>query len=119
MSIKSVSLLVVILCIAASANAQLPQFPPFPFPFPNPFNPNPGMPGMPGMPDITKCWSSFMDWPGCFAEIRQAVMTHNFGSIGPACCNAFLDHEANCNPFFPPMLKQLCVKSAGPPTTAP
>ncbi|EOA15254.1 hypothetical protein CARUB_v10028653mg [Capsella rubella] len=119
MSIKSVfPLLVVTLCIAASVNAQLPQFPPIQFPFPNPFQP------MPGMPDLTKCWSTVMDLPGCLAEIRQAVMTGKFWTVGPACCKAFLDAEANCtpnlpfNPFFPPMLKQQCMKNAPPPTTA-
>ncbi|XP_019085532.1 PREDICTED: uncharacterized protein LOC109126444 [Camelina sativa] len=127
MSIKSVfSLLVVILCTTASVNAQLPHFS-FPFPFPNPFQPSPGMPGIPGFPfiEITKCWSTVMNMPGCFAEIRQAVMTGKFDSIGPVCCKDLLDVEANCtpnlpmNPFFPPMLKQQCVKSADPPTTAP
>ncbi|KAG7533770.1 Prolamin-like domain [Arabidopsis thaliana x Arabidopsis arenosa] len=136
MSIKSVVSLLVVVCIAASVNAQLPQLPPlpFPFPFPNPFQPSPGMPalpnpfhpspGMPGMPDMSKCWSTVMDLPGCFQEIQQAVMTGKFGSIGPACCKAFLDAEANCtpnlpfNPFFPPMVKQKCSKSASPPTTA-
>ncbi|EOA22066.1 hypothetical protein CARUB_v10002606mg [Capsella rubella] len=122
MSIKSVfPLLVVILCITASVNAQLPQFPPIQFPFPNPFQPSPGMPGM---PDLTKCWSTVMDLPGCLAEIRQAVMTGKIWTVGPACCKAFLDAEANCtpnlpfNPFFPPMLKQQCMKNAAPPTTA-
>lgn len=138
MAIKSVFSLLVLICIAASVNAQLPQLPPFPFP--NPFQPSPGTPGipglpfpfpfqpspgMPGMPDITKCLSTVMDLPGCYAEIIQAVMTGKFGTIGPACCKAILDAEANCtpnlpfNPFFPPMLKQQCSKNAGPPTTIP
>ncbi|CAN8253416.1 unnamed protein product [Cochlearia groenlandica] len=143
MSIKSVIFLLMTICISISVNAQLPQFPfPFPLPFqptpgipgfPLPFQPSPGMPGfpfpfqpspgMPGIPGITKCWSTLMDMPGCFAEIRQSIMTGKFGSIGPACCKAFLDAEANCsqnlpfNPFFPPMLKQQCSKTAGPPVT--
>ncbi|XP_010442592.1 PREDICTED: B1-hordein-like [Camelina sativa] len=112
----------------------MPGIPKFPFPFPNPFPPSPSIPGilqpsqaMPRMQDIvvTKCWSTVMNMPGCFAEMRQAVMTDKFSSIGPVCCKDFLDVEANCTPnlpinlFFPPMLKQQCVKSAGPPTTAP
>ncbi|CAA7021465.1 unnamed protein product [Microthlaspi erraticum] len=115
MSIKSVLFLLVAICITASVNAQLPQFP-----FPFPFQPSPGMPGM---PDITKCLSTLMNVPGCLAEISQSVMTGKFGSIGPTCCKAFLEAEANCtpnlpfNPFFPLMLKQQCTKIAGPPTT--
>ncbi|CAF1699496.1 BnaC03g16110D [Brassica napus] len=118
MSIKNVHLLLLVtICIASSANAQ--------FPFPFPFQPSPG--SMPGMPGMSQCWSTLMDIPGCFAEIRQSIMTGKFGSIGPACCKAFLDAEANCTkdlpfkPFFPPMLKEQCSRaagpSAGPPTT--
>ncbi|XP_056858340.1 uncharacterized protein LOC130507674 [Raphanus sativus] len=125
MSIKNVYFILVSICIASSVNAQLPQFP-FPldtpgFPFPLPFQPTPS--GMPGIPDMSKCWSTFMDMPGCFAEIRQSITTGKFGSIGPACCKAFLDAEANCthhlpfNPFFPPMVKEQCSRTAGPPIT--
>ncbi|CAA7021464.1 unnamed protein product [Microthlaspi erraticum] len=115
MSIKSVFFLLVDICITVSVNAQLPQFP-----FLFPFQPSPGMPGM---PDITKCLSTLMNVPGCLVEISQSVLTGKFGSIGRACCKAFLEAEANCtpnlpfNPFFPPMLKQQCTKTAGPPTT--
>ncbi|XP_024011277.1 uncharacterized protein LOC112086541 [Eutrema salsugineum] len=117
MSIKSASFLIVAICIATSVNAQLPQFP---LPFPFPFQPSPGMPGM---PDITKCLSTLINIPGCFAEISQSIITGKFGNIGPACCKAFLEAEANCtpnlpfNPFFPPMLKQQCSQISGPPTT--
>lgn len=121
MLIKSVVFLLVAIFLASSSvSAQLPMVPPFPFPFPNPFQPSPGMPGI---PDITKCLSSrMMDLPGCLAEIGQAIMTGKYGSIGPACCKAFLDAEAYCmpnlpfNPFFPPMIKQQCSQNAGPPT---
>ncbi|EOA36609.1 hypothetical protein CARUB_v10011817mg [Capsella rubella] len=117
MSIKNVLLLLVIIGVVVSTNAQLPQFP-----FPFPFQP---IPGMPGLPDIAKCWSSVMNIPGCITEISQAILTGKFGSIGPACCKAFLEGEANCmpkipfNPFFPPMLKEQCSKIAGavPPAT--
>ncbi|CAN7006450.1 unnamed protein product [Brassica rapa subsp. trilocularis] len=133
MSVKNMFFILVSICIASSVNAQLPQFPfplpfqpspgipGFPFPFPFPFQPSPG--GMPGIPDMRKCWSTFMDMPGCFAEIRQSIITGKFGSIGPACCKAFLDAEANCtrnlpfNPFFPPMVKEQCSRAADPPTT--
>ncbi|XP_024012457.1 uncharacterized protein LOC112086807 [Eutrema salsugineum] len=104
MSIKSACFLIVAICIATSVNAQQPQLP-------FPFQPNPGMPGM---PDITKCLSTLMNIPGCFAEISQSIITGKFGNIGTACCKAFLEAEANCtpnlpfNPFFPPMLKQQC-----------
>nr|AAO42968.1 At5g51105 [Arabidopsis thaliana]BAC42494.1 unknown protein [Arabidopsis thaliana] len=120
MSIKSVVSLLVVVCIAASVNAQLPQFPPIMFPFPNPFKPSPGMAGS---PDLSKCWSTVMDLPGCFEEIQQAVMSGKFEGVGPACCKAFLDAEANClpnlpsNPFFPPMMKHQCSKMASPATT--
>ncbi|KAL0710408.1 hypothetical protein Bca4012_017386 [Brassica carinata] len=143
MSIKNVHFLLITICIASSANAQFPfPFQPSPggmpgFPFPNPFQPSPGgMPGfpfpnpfqpspggMPGVPGMSQCWSTLMDMPGCLAEIRQSIMTGKFGSIGPACCKAFLDAEANCahhlpfNPFFPPMVKEQCSRAAGPPTT--
>ncbi|XP_024006376.1 uncharacterized protein LOC112082910 [Eutrema salsugineum] len=122
MSTKNVSFLLVVICVVVSANAQLPQLP-IPFPFPFPFQPSPGMPGL---PDITKCWSSVMNIPGCIAEISQSIFTGQFGHIGPACCKAVLEAEANCipkipsNPFFPPpMLKEQCSKIAGanPPTT--
>ncbi|CAH8382322.1 unnamed protein product [Eruca vesicaria subsp. sativa] len=146
MMVKNAYFILVSICIASSVTAQLPQFPfPFPFrpspgapgfPFPLPFQPSPGTPGfpfplpfqpspggMPGIPDMRKCWSTFMDMPGCLAEIRQSITTGNFGSIGPACCKAFLDAEANCthhlpfNPFFPPMVKEKCSRAAGPPMT--
>ncbi|CAA7042939.1 unnamed protein product [Microthlaspi erraticum] len=106
----------VVLCIIISVNAQQPQFP-APFPFPFPFQP------IPGLPDLAKCWSTVMDIPGCIAEISQSIFTGQFGNIGPACCKAFLEAEANCmpkvpfNPFFPPMLKEQCsrIASATPP----
>ncbi|XP_002879068.2 uncharacterized protein LOC9315135 [Arabidopsis lyrata subsp. lyrata] len=121
MSIKNVISLLAALCIIVSVNAQLPQFP-APFPFPFPFHP---IPGMPGLPDITKCWSSVMDIPGCIAEISQSIFTGKFGNLGPACCKAFLDAEANCMPkipfipFFPPMLKEQCSRIAGPTPPTP
>ncbi|VYS62106.1 unnamed protein product [Arabidopsis thaliana] len=120
MPIKNVFSLLVVLCIIVSVNAQLPQFP-APFPFPFPFQP---IPGMPGLPDITKCWSSVMDIPGCIAEISQSIFIGKFSNLGSACCKAFLDAEANCIPkiplipLFPPMLKEQCSRIAGvtPPT---
>ncbi|CAA7048109.1 unnamed protein product [Microthlaspi erraticum] len=109
-----------VICVISSVNAQLPQFP-APFPFRFPFQP---IPGMPGLSDLTKCWSIVMDIPGCIAEISQSILTGKFGNIGPACCKAFLEAEANCIPqvplipLFPPMLKQQCSRIAGaaPPT---
>ncbi|XP_019086942.1 PREDICTED: uncharacterized protein LOC109127073 [Camelina sativa] len=120
MSIKNVFFILAAICVMVSVNAQLPQFP-APFPFPFPFQP---IPGLPGLHDITKCWSVVMDIPGCVTEISQSIFTGKFGNIGPACCKAFLDVEANCipklpfNPFFPPMLKEQCLRIAGsaPPT---
>ncbi|CAF2222645.1 unnamed protein product [Brassica napus] len=102
-----------------SANAQLPQFP-IPFPFPLPFQPSPGIPGL---PDVAKCWSSVMDIPGCIIEIYTSILTGKFGHVGPSCCKAFLEAEANClpklpfNPLFP--LKEQCsrIAKAAPPTT--
>lgn len=119
MTIKNVIFVLVTICVAVSVNAQLPQFPiPFPFPF------QPSL-GIPGLPDITKCWSSVMNVPGCIIEISQSIFTGHFGNIGPACCKAFLEGETNCmpnlpfNPFFPPMLKEQCSRIVGqlPPTT--
>ncbi|XP_002863573.2 uncharacterized protein LOC9301438 [Arabidopsis lyrata subsp. lyrata] len=120
MAFKNVIFLLAVLCIALSANAQLPQFP-APFPFPFPFLPSPGVPGL---PDITKCLTSFMNIPGCIAEFSQSILIGKFGNIGPACCKAILEAETNCipqlpfNPFFPPMLKEQCSKTVGalPPT---
>ncbi|KAL1221997.1 hypothetical protein V5N11_013718 [Cardamine amara subsp. amara] len=120
MSIKNVISLLMVLCIVVSINAQLPQFP-APLPYLFPFQP---IPGMPGLPDVTKCWSLVMDIPGCLAEISQSIFTLQFGNLGPACCKAFLEVEANCipkipfNPFFPPMLKEQCSRIVGatPPT---
>ncbi|KAL0715691.1 hypothetical protein Bca4012_065013 [Brassica carinata] len=119
MSMKQVYFLTVILCVVVSANAQLPQFP-IAFPFPLPFQPNRGIPGL---PDVAKCWSSVMNIPGCIIEISTSMLTGQFGHIGPACCKAFLEAEANClpkvpfHPFFP--LKEQCsrVASAASPTT--
>ncbi|EFH54837.1 predicted protein [Arabidopsis lyrata subsp. lyrata] len=121
MAIKNVILFLAVICIVVSVNAQLPQFP-APFPFPFPFQP---IPNMSGLPDITKCWSSVMDIPGCIAEISQSIFIGKFGNIGPACCKAFLEAETNCIPkipfipLFPPMLKEQCLKVTGaaPPTT--
>ncbi|CAA0407112.1 unnamed protein product [Arabidopsis thaliana] len=110
MSIKNVLSVLAVLCIIVSVNAQLPQIPD-PFPFPFPFQP---IPDMPGLPDITKCLSSVMDIPGCITEISQSIFIGKFGNLGPACCKAFLDAEANCMPkipfipLFPLMLKEQC-----------
>ncbi|XP_019094596.1 PREDICTED: uncharacterized protein LOC109129980 [Camelina sativa] len=117
MSIKNVVLLLVIISVVVSTNAQLPQLP-----FPFPFQPSPGMPGF---PDIAKYWSSVMNIPGCITEISQAILSGRFGNISPACCKAFLEVESNClpklplKPFFPPMLKEQCSRIAGaiPPAT--
>ncbi|KAF8109143.1 hypothetical protein N665_0102s0052 [Sinapis alba] len=119
MSIKHVCLLMVVVCVVLSANAQLPQFP-IPFPFPLPFLPSYGIPGL---PDVAKCWSSVMNIPGCIIEIYTSLLTGIFRNIGPACCKAFLEAEANClpkipfSPLFP--LKEQCsrISSAGPPST--
>ncbi|XP_056848153.1 uncharacterized protein LOC130498644 [Raphanus sativus] len=119
MSIKHVWYLMVVVGLVVSANAQLPQFP-IPFPFPLPFQPSPGIPGL---PDVAKCWSSLMNVPGCIIEIYTSLLTGKFGHIGPACCKAFLEAEANCLPKFPiyPLfpLKEQCsrVGSAAPPAT--
>ncbi|XP_019093183.1 PREDICTED: uncharacterized protein LOC109129416 [Camelina sativa] len=112
MAIKNVIFAVATVCIVVSVNAQLPF----------PFQPSSRIPGF---PDITKCWSTLMDIPGCIAEISRSIITEKFGSIGPACCKEFLEVEANCipkipiKPFFPPMLKEQCSRIAGavPPTT--
>ncbi|XP_019093463.1 PREDICTED: uncharacterized protein LOC109129568 [Camelina sativa] len=94
MSIKNVVFLLAAICVVVSVNAQIPQFP-APFPFPFPFQP------IPGLPYITKCWSVVMDIPGCATEIAQSIFTGKFNNIGPACCKAFLDAEANCMPKIP------------------
>ncbi|KAF8110403.1 hypothetical protein N665_0084s0013 [Sinapis alba] len=66
------------------------------------------------MPDITKCFSTLMNIPGCVAEISQSIVTHKFGNICHVCCKAFLEAEANCppnlpfNPFLVPLLKEHC-----------
>ncbi|XP_010477704.1 PREDICTED: uncharacterized protein LOC104756755 [Camelina sativa] len=120
MSIKSVISLLMVVCIIASVNAQLPRLP---IPFPFPFQPSPGMPGL--LPDITKCWSSVRNIPGCIAEISQSILIGQIGNIGPACCKAFLEAEANCipkfpfSPFFPHIIKDHCSRIVGavPPTT--
>ncbi|XP_019100892.1 PREDICTED: uncharacterized protein LOC109132886 [Camelina sativa] len=122
MSIKNVVFLLAAICVVVSVSAQITQFP-VPFPFPFPFQP---IPDVPGLPDITKCWSVVMDIPGCVTKIVQSIFTGKFSNIGPACCKAFLDAEANCmpeipfNPFFPPILKEQCLRTASagaaPPT---
>lgn len=112
MSIKNVIFVLVTIYVAVSVNAQLPQFP-----IPFPFQPIPGMPGL--LPDVTKCMSSVMNVPGCIAEISQFIFIGRFGNVGPACCKALLEAEANCmpklpfNPFFPPMLKEQCTRIVG------
>jgi len=93
----------------------MPQFP-APFPFSFLFEP---IPGMSGLPDITKCWSSVMDIPGCIVEVSQSIFTGKFGNLGPSCCKALLDAEVNSMPkipfilFFPPMLKEQCSRIVG------
>ncbi|XP_019095670.1 PREDICTED: uncharacterized protein LOC109130520 [Camelina sativa] len=119
MSIKNVFFLLAALCVVVSVNAQLPQFPALPFPFPFQL-----ISGVPGLPGITKCWLVVMDIPGCVTEVSQSIFTRKFGNIGLVCCKTFLDVEANCipkisfNPFFPPMLKEQCLRIVGsaPPT---
>ncbi|KAF8110407.1 hypothetical protein N665_0084s0017 [Sinapis alba] len=112
MSIRNVLFLLVALCIVASGNTQLLQLP-LPFPIP---------PSL-VMPDITKCFSTLMNIPGCIAEISQSIVTYKFGNIGSAYCKAFMEAETNCtpnlsfNPFLIPLLKEHCSKVASPPTT--
>ncbi|KAL0734342.1 hypothetical protein Bca4012_010552 [Brassica carinata] len=115
MSSRTVLFLLVAICIAASGNAQLPQF--------SLLFPIPTSPGFPGMPDITKCLSRMLDISGCVAEISQSIVTHKFGNIGPACCITFLEAETNCtanlpfNSFLIPLLKEHCSRVASPPTS--
>ncbi|XP_013601091.1 PREDICTED: uncharacterized protein LOC106308474 [Brassica oleracea var. oleracea] len=119
MSIKHVFFFMVVVFVVVSANAQLPQFP-NPFPFPLPFQPRLGIPGL---PDVGKCWSSVMDIPGCILEIYTSILTGQFGHIGPSCCKAFLEAEANClpklpfNPPFPPKEQCSRIANEAPPTT--
>ncbi|CAA7052812.1 unnamed protein product [Microthlaspi erraticum] len=95
------------ICNTYIAKAQLPQYPPpfqfpfplpfqpnlgmprFPFPFPLPFQQSPGMPrfpfplpfqpspGMPGNFGMSKCWSTLMDMPGCFARSDNLFQDRN------------------------------------------
>uniref|UniRef100_A0A0D3DJV3 Prolamin-like domain-containing protein n=1 Tax=Brassica oleracea var. oleracea TaxID=109376 RepID=A0A0D3DJV3_BRAOL len=84
-------------CCVGRCLCQCSQFP-IPFPFPLLFQPSPGIPRL---PDVAKCWSSVMDIPGCIIEIYTSILTGQFGHIGPSCCKAFLEAEANCLPKLP------------------
>ncbi|XP_010531626.1 PREDICTED: uncharacterized protein LOC104807891 [Tarenaya hassleriana] len=113
------AMLVVALCIgdlARSGIAQVQQ----PQQLPN-------LPGIfpPGFPiDITKCWSSLINIPGCLVEITTSILTGHFGHIGPMCCKEFSAIEDNCLPkmfpmipFFPQLLKSSCSGNAAAPPT--
>lgn len=111
MAFKNVVCLFMLICVVVSANAQLS------FPL------QPGS-GLPGLPDILKCWSTIINVPGCIVEIPQSIFTGHFGHIGPACCKAMLEVDANClskipfNQFIPRLLKEQCLRTVGetPPT---
>lgn len=113
MWIKKCASLLLTICFAVSVNVRLPQFL---IPFPFPFQPNPGMLGL---PDVTKCWSSVMNVPGCITKISQSIFMGQFKNVSRACWKAFLEAEAKCmpnlpfNPIFPPMLKEQCSRIAG------
>ncbi|XP_010531549.1 PREDICTED: uncharacterized protein LOC104807823 [Tarenaya hassleriana] len=74
--------------------------------------------------DITKCWSSLVNIPGCLIEITTSVLTGQFGHVGPMCCREFSAIEDNCLPkmfpmipFFPDLLKNSCSGNVPAPLT--
>ncbi|KAF8116838.1 hypothetical protein N665_0014s0099 [Sinapis alba] len=89
----------------------------------------PRVPSVPGSPiDITKCWSSLTSIQGCVTKIYKSTVTGKFENVGPACCKAFTDVDAQCwpkmfplNPLFPPLLKDGCsrISATTPPHTRP
>ncbi|CAH8263871.1 unnamed protein product [Arabidopsis lyrata] len=80
----------------------------------------PTFPGLfpPGLPiDLVKCWSSLFNVEGCVLEISKSIFSGKFENIEGACCKAFSALDANCwphmfplNPFFPPLLKDICAR---------
>ncbi|CAH8279434.1 unnamed protein product [Arabidopsis lyrata] len=80
----------------------------------------PTVPGLfpPGSPiDLVKCWSSLFNVEGCVLEIAKSIFSGKFENVEAACCKAFLTLDTNCwpqmfplNPFFPPLLKDICAR---------
>ncbi|KAJ4709098.1 ECA1 gametogenesis related family protein [Melia azedarach] len=74
-------------------------------------------PGASGSGEVMQCWSSLVNIQGCAWEIYRSVLTQQFNNIGPSCCKAYLEIDAQCwpkmfpfNPFFPPLFKVLLVQ---------
>lgn len=87
----------------------------------------PTIPGLfpPGSPiDIPKCWSSLFNVQGCIQEIYKSFFSGQFANIEAECCKTFSAIDTNCwphmfplNPFFPPLLKNICAHIVTAPST--
>ncbi|KAJ4709100.1 ECA1 gametogenesis related family protein [Melia azedarach] len=80
-------------------------------------------PGASGSGEVMQCWSSLVNIQGCAWEIYRSVFTQQFNNIGPSCCKAYLEVDAQCwpkmfpfNPFFP-LFKGYCTRISSPPAS--
>ncbi|XP_010523378.1 PREDICTED: uncharacterized protein LOC104801737 [Tarenaya hassleriana] len=73
--------------------------------------------------DLSKCWSTLFNIPGCLLQISTSIFSGQFGSIGIPCCKEFLAVSESClpqmfpvTPFIGPLLKDGCSRTLNPPT---
>ncbi|XP_010533317.1 PREDICTED: uncharacterized protein LOC104809119 [Tarenaya hassleriana] len=73
--------------------------------------------------DLSKCWSTLINIPGCLLQISTSIFSGQFGSIGIPCCKEFLAVSESClpqmfplTPFIAPLLKDSCSRTVTPPT---
>ncbi|KAF5197897.1 egg cell-secreted-like protein [Thalictrum thalictroides] len=73
--------------------------------------------------DVQQCWSSFRNVNGCLVEVYDSFISGKVVAIGPACCKAITEINADCWPKifpfssdFPPLLKAYCNGSQPPIT---
>ncbi|KAI9191409.1 hypothetical protein LWI28_008155 [Acer negundo] len=107
MSPKTISMKLIVVCIALLVPTGLAQ---------PPFRLIPGLLPIPPVPELQKCWAALTSAPGCVMEIYSSLLNGQIGKIGPVCCAAITQVSENCwpkmfplNPFFPPLLKEFCA----------
>ncbi|OMO61689.1 hypothetical protein COLO4_33371 [Corchorus olitorius] len=79
------------------------------------------LPYVPGH-EIKECWSPLTNVKDCVFEIFRSLRGNRIGHIGPGCCKAIVNVSDSCwtklfplNPFFPPLLKNSCIRVAHAP----
>ncbi|KAK0571674.1 hypothetical protein LWI29_019821 [Acer saccharum] len=79
MSPKTISMKLIVMCIALLVPTGLAQ---------PPFGLIPGLLPIPPVPELQKCWATLTSAPGCVMEIYSSLLSGQIGKIGPVCCAA-------------------------------